>query len=54
MADDHVTLDPLIELTRQLVDERELEPALRAVTDVALRLLPAEHTSIRVFDESRT
>ncbi len=54
MSDDRATLDPLLDLTRQLVDEQELEPALRAVTDVALRMLPAEHTSVRVFDESRT
>lgn len=54
MPDDRATLEPLIELTRLLVDESELEPALRAVTDVALAMLPADHASIRVFDESRT
>ena len=47
-------LDLLLELTRRLSQESSLDKALRAVTDAALRLLPGEHASVRVLDESRT
>jgi len=45
-------LEVLMALTRTLAHERCLETALRAVTDAALDLLPADHTSVRVLDDS--
>ncbi|MBI5501873.1 MAG: GGDEF domain-containing protein [Deltaproteobacteria bacterium] len=47
-------LDLLLELTRRLTQEPTLEKALQQVTDAALRLLPGEHASVRVLDDSRT
>ncbi len=44
----------LLDLTTSLLNTRDLERALRMVTDAALDLLPAEHTSIRILDESGT
>lgn len=52
MIDSDRALRALMELTRTLARERCLETALRAVTDAALDLLPADHTSIRVLDDS--
>jgi diguanylate cyclase (GGDEF)-like protein len=46
-------LDILLELTRQLLREPSLNPALTSVTDAALELLPGDHASIRVLDQSR-
>ncbi len=45
------TLDVLLELTRTLAGELPLEAALTAVTDAAMKLLPCEHSSVRVLDE---
>ena len=47
-------LHVLLELTRQLTDERSLQAALGLVTDAALQLLPGDHASIRVLDHTRT
>ncbi len=47
-------LELLLELTRSLADERTLNEALQLVTDTALELLPGDHASIRVLDQSRT
>ena len=47
-------LDVLRQLTAHLSDGRPLEDALHEVTDAALRLLPCDHASIRLFDASRT
>lgn len=52
MIDPKRALEVLMALTRTLAVERCLETALRAVTDAALDLLPANHTSIRVLDDS--
>jgi diguanylate cyclase (GGDEF)-like protein len=49
-----VALDLLLDLTRRLTEERTLEEALQEVTNAALRLLPGEHASVRILDESRT
>ena len=43
----------LLELTRVLADDTPVEAALSAVTDAALRLLPADHASVRLLDASR-
>lgn len=45
-------LDILLDLTRTLTEQRSLEEALGAVTDAALRLLPCDHASIRLLDDS--
>jgi diguanylate cyclase (GGDEF)-like protein len=47
-------IEVLLELTRRLTEQRPLEEALQHVTDAALALLPAEHTSVRILDDSRT
>lgn len=47
-------LELLLELTRNLANERSLNKALQLVTDTALALLPGDHASIRVLDQSRT
>jgi diguanylate cyclase (GGDEF)-like protein len=44
----------LLKLTRVLTQETSLESALRAVTDVALGLVPADHASIRLLDGAKT
>jgi two-component system, cell cycle response regulator len=43
----------LLDLTRVLAEERPLDSALVAVTRALLRLLPGEHASIRLLDETR-
>lgn len=48
------TINVLLELTTKLADDLLLEDALKAVTHAALRLLPCEHASVRVFDETQT
>lgn len=48
------TINVLLDLTKKLTDELSLEEALEAVTEAALRLLPCDHASVRVFDDSRT
>src|SRR5581483_1938687 len=47
-------LETLIELTQLLTDSRPLEESLAAVTDAALRIVPAEHASIRLLDATHT
>lgn len=47
-------LPVLLELTRRLAEPSTLEAQLQATTDAALRLLPGDHASVRLFDESRT
>jgi len=42
----------LFDLTRRLREARTLEEALRHVTDAALRLLPCDHASVRLLDET--
>lgn len=44
--------DVLLELTRALTDDRVLEEALGAVTEATMRLLPGEHASIRLIDDT--
>ncbi len=53
-SDPHSDLTVLQELTARLSGARSLEDALYDVTEAALRLLPADHASIRLYDESRT
>jgi diguanylate cyclase (GGDEF)-like protein len=50
---DHA-LDVLLELTRSLTENEALEQALNAVADAALQLLPGNHVSLRLLDESGT
>ena len=47
-------LKVLLELTAQLTDDRPLEEFLHAVTAAALVLTPADHSSIRLLDTTRT
>ena len=47
-------LELLLELTANLTHERSLNRSLQLVTDTALKLLPGDHASIRVLDQSRT
>ena len=45
-------LEALLELTKTFTEDHPLESALKVVTESALRLLPADHTSIRILDQS--
>jgi two-component system cell cycle response regulator len=45
-------INALLDLTRRLLEPITLEQALVAVTDAALQLLPADHASVRILDES--
>ena len=45
-----LVLETLLELTQLLTDSRPLEESLRAVSDAALRIVPAHHASIRLLD----
>ena len=54
MAPRERTLEILLQLTAQLTDDRPLEDFLKAVTDASLEMLPAEHSSIRLLDPSRS
>jgi two-component system cell cycle response regulator len=47
-------LEVLLQLTAQLTDDRPLEEFLKAVTDAALDLTAADHSSIRLLDTART
>lgn len=49
-----LALETLLELTQLLTDSRPLEESLRAVTDAAIRLVPAHHASIRLLDATHT
>ncbi|MGE0790791.1 MAG: diguanylate cyclase [Sandaracinaceae bacterium] len=46
-------LEILLELTRLLSQDRPLEELLTATTDAAVRLLPADHASVRLLDDDR-
>lgn len=48
------TINVLLDLTKKLAGELSLEEALEAVTEAALLLLPCEHASVRVFDDTRS
>lgn len=47
-------LSVLLHLTRNLTEGGPLEDALLAVTDALLLLMPAEHSSVRVLDDTAT
>ena len=53
-SDPRRDLDTLRQLTEFLSGSHPLEDALHAITDAALVLLPCDHSSIRLFDASRT
>jgi diguanylate cyclase (GGDEF)-like protein len=53
MADPRRSLDVLLGLTRALAELRPLEEALQSISDAALQLLPGDHASIRLLDDSR-
>ncbi len=53
MIDPRHALRVLFDLTRRLTEEAALEEALLVVTEAALELLPADHASVRLFDEAR-
>lgn len=44
----------LLDLTRRLAEPLELEAQLKATTDAALALLPGDHASLRLFDDSKS
>ncbi len=46
-------LDVLLELTRTLAHERTLDDALQAATVAALEVLPGDHASLRLLDDTR-
>ena len=54
MPDARLSLDVLLDLTKRLAEDLPLEGSLQAVADAALRLLPGDHASIRLLDDSRT
>jgi diguanylate cyclase (GGDEF)-like protein len=45
-------IEVLLKLTRELLEEMTLEQALQKVSDAALELLPGQHSSIRILDDS--
>jgi diguanylate cyclase (GGDEF)-like protein len=53
-SDPRRDLEVLRQLTELLSGSHPLEDALHAITDAALALLPCDHSSIRLFDASRT
>jgi diguanylate cyclase (GGDEF)-like protein len=54
MGWDQGAIDALLRLTRKLLEPITLEQALVAVTDAALNLLPGDHASVRILDDSGT
>ncbi|MCC6524507.1 MAG: sigma-54-dependent Fis family transcriptional regulator [Polyangiaceae bacterium] len=54
MIEARAALAALLDLTRRLGEERSLEESLQLVTDAALELLGAEHTSARLLDDTRS
>jgi diguanylate cyclase (GGDEF)-like protein len=54
MIEPRDALSVLLELTRKLTEERPLESALGEVTAALLRLLPGDHASVRLLDETRS
>jgi GGDEF domain-containing protein/uncharacterized protein YigA (DUF484 family) len=53
-SDPRRDLDVLRQLTEFLSGGHPLEDGLHSITDAALSLLPCDHSSIRLFDASRT
>lgn len=53
IMDDRSALRELLNLTRDLTQGMRLQKALQRVTDSTLKLLPASHASIRIFDENQ-
>jgi diguanylate cyclase (GGDEF)-like protein len=47
-------LETLLDLTQRLTEDVPLEEALQAATDAALVLLPGNHASVRLLDDTRT
>jgi two-component system cell cycle response regulator len=54
MATREGALPLLLELTRRLAEPQTLESQLQATTDAALALLPGDHASMRLFDDTKT
>ncbi len=54
MVDAHRAFERLLQLTRTLTEELPLEAALQEVTDAALALVPGDHASLRLLDDSRS
>lgn len=54
MVQPKVALSVLLGLTQKFTSDESLEEILQAVTDAALRLLPGNHASLRVFNDART
>lgn len=54
VRDPEVALRTLLELTSALAGELTLDEALAAATDAALKVFQAQHSSIRILDESGT
>jgi diguanylate cyclase (GGDEF)-like protein len=54
MPDARAALHVLLDLTRRLTDEIGLEESLAEVCRASLALLPADHTSVRLLDDSGT
>ena len=52
-VDSHRAIEVLLELTKQLTEERPLEDSLHDVTEAAVRLIGADHASIRLLDGTR-
>ncbi len=53
-SQDRKALEVLLDLTDALSEVRPLEDSLQAVTDAALAIIPGDHASIRLLDNSRT
>jgi len=54
MVQPKVALSVLLGLTQKFTSDESLEEILGAVTKAALRLLPGNHASLRVFNDART
>lgn len=52
MQSPRVVLSTLLDLTNQAVKGLSLDPLLQRVTDTVLRLVPADHVSVRLLDEA--
>lgn len=54
MLQPKAALSVLLGLTQKFTSDESLEEILQAVTDAALRLMPGNHASLRVFNDART
>ena len=54
MQDARVVLSTLLDLTNRANKGLSLDEILQLATDVAIRLMPADHVSVRVFNTNRT